>query len=55
MLSCSQNCTVYLRVMLRGTTAFRSTQENKSKVSLSQEQLYHETEKMLISKMVNVS
>lgn len=41
--------------MLHGTTEFHSTQENSSKVSLSQEQLYHETEKMLISKMVDVS
>lgn len=42
-------------MMLHGTTALHSTQENNPKVSLSQEQLYHETEKMLISKMANVS
>lgn len=55
VLPCSQSCTVWFTVMLHGTTAFHSTQENNSKVSLSPEQLYHETEKMLISKMVNVS
>lgn len=55
VLPCSQSCTVYFTVMLHGTTAFHSTQENNSKVTLSPEQLYHETEKMLISKMVNVS
>jgi len=41
--------------MLHGTTALHSIQENNGKVSLSQEQCYHETEKVLISKMVNVS
>lgn len=54
-LPCGQSSTVYFTVMLHSTTAFHSTQENNSKVSLSPEQLYHETEKMLISKMVNVS
>lgn len=55
VLCCSQSCTVYFTVMLHGTTAFHSTQENNSKVSLSPTQLYHETGKMLISKMVNLS